>query len=59
METIMNMPIQDRKFYIMKHNEENEGTRSAKQREQGTQTVQGESLNAFAKMEQNKSKGGK
>ena len=54
METIMNMPIQDRKYYIMKHNTDEE---ELKQEIEGgggeTHTIEGEALNTYAKITQN------
>ena len=50
------MPIQQRKFIVMKHNMEQEGVEAERKRKEngdGT-TVNGVSLNAYAKMEQEK-----
>lgn len=45
------MPIRDRKFYISRHNQETEET-NRKYTNQGKQTVEGESINSYANMEQ-------
>jgi hypothetical protein len=49
------MPIQQRKFIIMKHNMEQEGIRQETERQKlggNTQTINGIGLNEYAKMEQ-------
>lgn len=52
METIMSLPIQDRKFYIIKHNEamemENRQMRAAEKGNSHESTISGEALNAYA-----------
>lgn len=61
-ETIYAMPIHDRKFYIMKHNEEQEGIKRAHMQAENANVNRFEGdLNAFAKLEQdhNKIRGGK
>lgn len=61
-ETIYAMPIHDRKFYIMKHNEEQEGIyRESTQAANSNVNTYNGNLNAFAKLEQdhNKIRGGK
>lgn len=53
-ETIYSMPIHDRKFYIMKHNEEQEGiirSQAAAKGGNGTVSYNGD-LNTFARLEQ-------
>ena len=59
METVMSMPIQDRKYYIQKHNYEQEGiSREMENRRQGnTNTIVG-NVNEFAKQEQINKKNG-
>ena len=52
METVMRLPIQDRRYYIHKHNEEQEGIRSSYEKKNGVKTYDGESINEFAKIEQ-------
>lgn len=50
------MPIQDRRFYIQKHNADQEGIAKAhKQQQEGTTTYNGD-LNAFARTEQSNAK---
>ena len=54
METIMEMPIQDRKFYIMKHNHEQDELRQELEGGDGSQrTIEGEGVNTYAKLTQN------
>lgn len=53
MDTIMNMPIQDRKYYIMKHNAEEEELKQEMEGGGETHTIEGEALNAYAKVTQN------
>ncbi len=52
LETVMKMPIQDRRYFIQKHNEEQEGIKSYRDRNSGKRTYDGEALNDFAKLEQ-------
>lgn len=56
MEEIMRMPIQDRKYYILKHNEEQGKLRSSADAGNNTTRVYGESLNRYADMAQGNSK---
>lgn len=55
METIMSMPIQDRKFYIIKHNEamemEEKRLKAAERGSSHDSTISGEALNAYAHRE--------
>jgi hypothetical protein len=55
MDVIMSMPIQDRKFYIMKHNQSMEmEEKRMKASEKGNSrdsTISGEALNAYARQE--------
>ena len=54
-ETLWRMPIQQRKFIIMKHNAEQEGIAKEAERARNggnTSTVNGIGINEFAKMEQ-------
>ena len=58
METIMAMPIQDRRYYIQRHNMEQEGYKEAKERSEGKggfNSYNGD-INAFAEMEQSNAK---
>lgn len=50
-ETIYSMPIQDRKYYIMKHNQEQEEYKSKNSSRNGTQ-ISGESINQYASITQ-------
>jgi hypothetical protein len=52
METVMKLPIQDRRYYIQKHNEEQQGVKSSLERRSGNMTYDGEALNEFARLEQ-------
>lgn len=52
METVMKLPIQDRRYYIQKHNEEQEGYRAASERRGNNVIYDGEAINEFAKLEQ-------
>ena len=56
---IMSLPIQDRRAMINKHNMEQEMINKEYERgDSNVRTYQGESLNTFAKLEQNNSKRG-
>lgn len=52
MDTIMSMPIQDRKFYIIKHNEamqmEEKRLKSAERGNSHDSTISGEAINSYA-----------
>ena len=54
METVMKLPIQDRRYYIQRHNEEQEGIRAERERSKNGMSIThtGEDINTFAKMEQ-------
>lgn len=52
METVMKLPIQDRRYFIQKHNEEQEGIRAAREKSSGNMRVDGEAINEFARNEQ-------
>ena len=52
METVMKLPIQDRRYYIQKHNEEQQGLRASYERRNGNRIYDGEAINEFAKLEQ-------
>ena len=51
METVMSMPIQDRRYYIQKHNYEQEANSAAKteNKNSNTNTYSGD-INEFARM---------
>ena len=53
METVMSMPIQDRRYYIQKHNHEQEAhtTAETQSKNSGTNKISGD-INEFARMEQ-------
>lgn len=53
METVMKLPIQDRRYFIQKHNEEQKNLRASYERNTGThKTYDGDALNEYAKLEQ-------
>ena len=52
METVMKLPIQDRRYFIQKHNEEQEDLRARYERRNGNQIQDGEAINAYARLEQ-------
>ena len=52
LETVMILPVEDRRYFIQKHNEEQYGIRSAIDRRRGNTTYDGEALNEYAKIEQ-------
>ena len=52
METVMKLPIQDRRYFIQKHNEEQENIKSSIDRSKDSKVYDGESINNFAKLEQ-------
>jgi hypothetical protein len=52
METVMKLPIQDRRYFIQKHNEEQDGLRSSYEKSRGGRVVDGDAINAYAKLEQ-------
>ena len=45
METVMKLPIQDRRYFIQKHNEEQQGIKDAYERKTGKQSYNGEAIN--------------
>ena len=53
MDTLMNMPIQDRKYFIMKHNADEAELKAEIEGAGDTHTIEGEALNAYAKVSQN------
>lgn len=52
METVMKLPIQDRRYFIRKHNEEQAGIKAEREKNSNQYTVEGEAINEFAKNEQ-------
>jgi hypothetical protein len=58
-DMIMNLPIQDRRTLINKHNMEQDSINREFDKNNGnTRTYEGESINTFAKMEQTNIKRG-
>lgn len=55
-ETVYNMPVQDRRYYILKHNEEQERHKEERERNEKGGTMNNGDLNAFAKNEQSNAK---
>ena len=62
METVMRLPVQDRRYYIMKHNHEQEDRRERNERNGKSSVYDGSAINEYARMEQenikNRTKGG-
>ena len=52
METLMNMPIQDRKYYITKHNEDEEELKASMEGGGDVHEIGGEAINTYAKLSQ-------
>ena len=54
METVMKLPVQDRRYFIQRHNAEQKGKNEEqkKHNKQAGRTYTGEALNEFAKREQ-------
>jgi hypothetical protein len=61
-ETVMKLPIQDRRYFIQKHNDEQAGIRAEHEKQSGMRTLEGEAINDFARNEQenikNRKRGG-
>jgi len=54
MNEIMNMPVYDRKYYILKHNMEQDELQKELEGGSGeSYTVQGQAINEYAKIAQN------
>ena len=53
-DTVMNMPIYVRKFWIQRHNRQAEEEEASREAQKDGSVVGGEALNAYAKVEQNK-----
>ena len=52
-DTVMNMPIQDRKYFIMKHNaDEAQLKREIEGGDGESHTIEGEAINTYAKITQ-------
>lgn len=54
-ETVYNMPVHVRRYFIMKHNEEQEKHRMESERGNGNSVRENGDLNAYAKNEQSNS----
>ena len=53
METVMKLPIQDRRYFIQKHNEEQQGIKQSYERRSGNATINdGDTINEYARLEQ-------
>lgn len=52
METLMNMPIQDRKYYIMKHNADEEELKASVEGGGDVHEIGGEAINTYARLSQ-------
>lgn len=54
METVMKLPIQDRRYFIQKHNQEQQGIRESYEKRNGNREkiTDGETINEYAKLEQ-------
>lgn len=48
----MKLPVQDRRYFIQKHNEEQQGIRDLYDKKAGNKTYDGEAINEYAKLEQ-------
>lgn len=55
-DTVMNMPIHIRKFWIEKHNKNAEEAEEAAKNKDGSSSIGGEAINSYALLEQNKQK---
>lgn len=58
-DMIMSLPIQDRRDFIRRHNAEQEALKKEYNSNGGQNTIGGEQLNEFARMEQSNRHGGK
>lgn len=52
LKELYNMPTRDRQFFIAKHNEAMENMNKTFKKEKNTKSVTGESINAYAELEQ-------
>ena len=52
METVMKLPVHDRRYFIQKHNAEQQGIRAERERNSGVRKYNGEEINTYAKIEQ-------
>lgn len=58
-DMIMSLPIQDRRYFIQKHNAEQDALSSQNSNKGNVRTYEGSAINAFAKNEQNNRKNSK
>lgn len=56
METVMRLPVQDRRYYIQMHNEEQQGIKRDIDMRNGRSKVDGDSINEYARLEQENKK---
>jgi hypothetical protein len=56
METVMRLPVQDRRYYIQKHNEEQQGIKRDIDMRNGRSKVDCDSINEYARLEQENKK---
>lgn len=53
METVMRMPVQDRRYFIQKHNDEQQGIKKTMDKRSGVATItDGDAINEYARLEQ-------
>lgn len=52
LETVMRLPIQDRRYYIQKHNAEQAALKTRYEKQSGYHSYDGETINQFARNEQ-------
>jgi hypothetical protein len=53
LDTVMNMPIQDRKYFIMRHNAEQEEMKRRIEGDNDIHDIGGEAINTFAQRTRN------
>ena len=53
-ETVMSMPVRNRKIWINRHNMEGDIKKEMEERKNGVNKISGEALNTYAGMEQSK-----
>ena len=52
----MKLPVHDRRYFIQKHNAEQEKIRAEREHEDGRNLYDGETINQYAALEQEKAK---
>lgn len=55
-DMIMSLPIQDRRFFIQKHNAEQDSSYNERNQNSNNRTYEGDAINAFARNEQSNRK---